>query len=326
MKRFLVLMTALTLAGPVLAAERTMNQTERYPVAKGAAVLVDVADMDVALRSGDVPDTAVTTDLRISGVSEDRAARWVEGHTPLVDTVGTGLSIRVPPANYGFLGLGLLTAHAKLDIVTPSTVIPDVTTTSGEIHIRGDFAGADPLRLRTAKGDMEFEGAARSLDIRTTSGDVRIEVVRPLEKLFARTADGDVTVSGGARQVHVDTASGNIWLTNLSGPVEVETSTGKVTLRWDRLEAGTEVRVSNHSGRTRLVLPAGVTPQGTITSTSGRIRCALPGTISEDGTTVTLEGDGPKLSASTVSGEITVDTGSAGWEISSSEKHQGRDK
>lgn len=326
MKRFLVLMTALMLAGPLLAAERTVKRTDRYPVAKGAAVLVDVADMDVALRSGDVPDTAVTTELRISGVSEDRAVRWIEGHTPLVDTVGTGLSIRVPPANYGFLGLGLLTARAKLGIITPSTVIPDVTTTSGEIHSRGDFAGADPLRLRTAKGDMEFEGAARSLDIRTSSGDARIEVVRPLEKLFARTADGDVTLSGGARNVHVDTASGNIWLTNLSGPVEVETSTGKITLRWDRLDAGTEVRVSNHSGRTRLVLPAGATPKGTLTSTSGRIRCALPGTISEDGTTVTLQGDGPQLSVSTVSGEIIVDTGSAGWEIASPKEDRPQEK
>ncbi len=317
MRRTVFLVAVLVLASGAVAqgAERRVEETHRYAVGDGATVLVDVADMQVDLRAADIPDVAVTTQLRISGVGEERAARWIEGHTPLVDQVGEGLSIRVPSARYGFLGLGMLTARAHLSVVMTPKAVPDITTTSGDIHVRGDFPLADPLRFRTATGDMEFEGAARAVDVRTSSGDARLKVVRPLERLFARSASGDVTLSGGARDVHVDTASGNVWLANLSGSVEVQTSTGKVTVRWDRLDPDATVAISNHSGRIRLVLPPGVRPKGTASTTSGRIRCALPGTVSEDGTTVTLAGDGPTLQVTTVSGEIVIDTGAAGWEV-----------
>ncbi len=311
----LLAVMVLCLAAPARGAERQVHETRRYDVGAGATVLLDVADMQVDLRAADIPDVAVTTELRISGVSEERAARWVEGHTPLVDAVGEGLSIRVPSGRYGFLGLGMLTAKAHLGVVMTPKAVPDITTTSGDIRVRGDFPKADPLRFRSATGDIEFEGAAPSVDVRTSSGDARLKVVRPLERLFVRSASGDVTLSGGARNVHVDTASGNVWLANLSGSAEIQTSTGKVTVRWDRLDPAATVVVSNHSGRIRLVLPDGVRPKGTASTTSGRIRCALSGTVSQDGTTVTLEGDGPKFQVTTVSGEIVIDTGTAGWEV-----------
>ena len=98
--------------------------------------------------------------------------------------------------------------------------------------------------------------------------------------------------------------------------MEIQTSTGKVTLHWDRLDPEAKVVVGNHSGKMRLVLPKGVRPKGTASTTSGRIRCSFPGTVGKDGTTVTLDGDGPTLQLTTVSGEIVIDTGGEAWEVS----------
>jgi len=313
--RLALLPVCLLAAATVPAAEQSVHEITHYPVAAGAVVTIDVADTDVNLRSGDVTDLAMTTELHISGAGQDTARRWITGHTPIVDRHGDGLSIRIPPAHYGFLGFGMLTVKARLDIVMTPEAVPDITTTSGDIHVRGDFPSADPLRLRTSTGDARFLGAAPSVDFRTSGGDLRVEVVRPLEKLFARTSSGNVTLSGGTRDLHVDTASGDVWANALSGSVAVETSKGKVTLRWDRLPAEATVRILNHSGKTRLVLPPGATPKGTIRTTSGKIRCSLPGTVGEDGTTVVLEGPGPAFEVTTVSGEIEVDTGEAEWQV-----------
>ena len=316
MRRLLATLSLAALAAiPVHGAEQSVHEAAHYPVAAGATVTIDVADTDVTLRAGDVSDLVLTTELHISGASREAAARWIAGHTPIVDQAGGGLSIRIPPAHYGFLGFGMLTVKAKLGIVMTPEAIPDITTTTGEIHVRGDFAAADPLRLRTSKGDAAFLGAARSIDFRSSSGNLKAEVVRPLERLFARTASGKVTLSGGTRDLHVDTASGDIWANALSGSATVETSKGKVTLRWDRLPADAAITIHNHGGKTRLVLPPGATPHGTIRTTSGTIRCSLPGTVSEDGTTVVLEGDGPALDVSTASGDIEVDTGEATWQV-----------
>lgn len=296
-----------------LAAERNLASSERFPSDAGKRVVVDADTLDVSLRGADVREIEVVTELRISGVGEDKADDWIRRHTPGIEDGPRRLTVTARPGQSGFLGLGFLTTRARIGVVTPPTAVPDLTTTDGGIAVRGDFPLADPLMLRTATGHMELVGAATAVDIRTAAGDARIDVVRPLERLFARTSSGNVQLTGGARQVHVDTASGDVWLENLSGSAEVVTSTGGITLRWDRLDADDEVRVRTSSGRVHLVLPEGVEPGGTARTTAGAIRSDLPGTINETGDTVELAGDGPTLTVSSESGEIVLSRAS-GWE------------
>jgi hypothetical protein len=115
-----------------------------------------------------------------------------------------------------------------------------------------------------------------------------------------------VNLAGGARDVRVDTASGRVSLQNLSGDSEVSTSTGKITLHWDRLEPQARVRVRSSSGRVQIVIPAGVRPQGTITTTTGSVRSEFPGEVIEGGMTLRLSGDGPTFDVETASSEIQL--------------------
>lgn len=311
--RIVALAAALSAAVTGLAAERTLESTGRFPSDAGKRVMVDADTLDVHLRGADVREIKVTTELRISGVGGEKADDWIRRHTPEIEDGPRRLTVTARPGQGGFLGLGFLTTRARVGIVTPPTTVPDLTTTGGGISVRGDFPVADPLMLRTATGDMELVGAATALDVRTAGGDARVDVVRPLERFFARTSSGSVQLTGGARQVHVDTSSGDVWLDNLSGAAEVVTSTGLITLRWDRLEPADEVRVRTSSGRIHLVLPAGVEPGGALRTTTGTIRSDLPGTVSETGDTVELAGDGPTLAVSSESGEIILSR-STGWD------------
>jgi hypothetical protein len=300
-------------AAGVGAAERDVLRTDRLAAPEGTRVVVDAATVDVVVRTGDVPDVEVTTELSISGVGEAKAEDWVARHTPTLSEGDDEVRVTVAPGRDGFMGLGMLTAKARLGLVVPTHAVPDLTTTGGSISVRGDFPAASPLRLRTSTGSVEFTGGADSIDVRSSSGDARLVVVRPLDRIFARTAAGDVDLEGGAREATVDTASGDVFLSGLSGSADVITSTGDITLRWDRLDPSVKVRVRSTSGRVHLVLPEAVRPRGTLTTTGGSIRSDFPGIVNEAGDTIELAGDGPRLEVETASGEIVV-SHAVGWE------------
>jgi hypothetical protein len=270
-------------------------------------LVVDSASVDVTLRAADVEEIVVHTDLRISSVGAEKAEGWIEAHMPRFAATEDELKITASPGKSGFLGLGHLTARARLRIVAPAGVIPDLTSTSGTIRVGGDFAVAGPLMLRTASGAIELDGGARSVDIRSPSGDVHVKVLRPLDRFFARTASGDITLAGGSREATVETSSGNVWLANLSGPTTVESSTGRITLKWDRLDSLHTVKVVSSSGRVHMSFPETSRPQGTIVTNGGAIRCDLPGTLADEGDSVQLDGDGPTIEVRTASGHIIVD-------------------
>jgi hypothetical protein len=287
-------------------AERELAITEHYPARAGKRIVVDAANLNLRFRAAAIDAIEVRTELRIAGVGERKADAWIADHTPEVVDSPDELILRIRPQGSGFLGFGVLTTRARLTVVAPHTVSPDLTTSTGDIDLEGDFWEASPLRLRTAGGAITFLGAADSLDIRSTKGDSRITVVRPLSSFFARTAGGSVTLVGGAQRCEVDTASGDVEMTGLSGSTIVETSTGKVILRWDRLGSDDTVRVRSTSGRVELHAPADVRPRGTITSTTGTIHCGLAEVCGDQAGILRLSGDGPTFDVETASGSIEL--------------------
>jgi len=299
----------VTAPGLAVAAQKDAATTETFPSAESKRLEVDAADLDVRLRTADIDGIEADLLLHIGGVGDEKAQRWIENHTPSFNNADDRLQIIVEPAKSGFLWFGSLTARARLSLLAPDEIIPDITTTSGGIQIRGDFPNARPLHLRTSTGNVEMDGAAASIDVRSAAGDAQIKVVRPLDALVARTSSGDVSLIGGARTARVDTASGRISLQNLSGNAEISTSTAKIILSWDRLEPGATVRVRSSSGSVQLIIPAGVSPQGTITTTTGSVRSELPGEAIEGGMTLRLSGDGPTFDVETASGEIQLTIG-----------------
>jgi len=290
----------------VSAAQKDLNLTERFPTAEGKRVVVDAADLDLTLRTADVSEIETEIQLHISGTGEEKAQAWIESHTPVFTDSDDLLQITVNPGKSGFLGFGRLSARARLGVLVPAGVVPDLTTSKGSIQARGDFSDARPLRLRSMTGDISLTGAAASLRVDGADGDINIEVIRPLEVFIASTSSGDVRLVGGAQDAKASTASGKIWLENLSGSIDVSTSTGKVNITWDRLGANDRVRIRSSSGRIQLVVPEGVNPQGTLTTTTGNIRSELPGEVSDDGSTLRLSGDGPVFDVETASAEIVL--------------------
>ncbi len=304
-RSFTLLLLALVLGSvPAFSASRSLDRSWSFPAQGGKRIVVDTSDMDVQLRVGDVREILVTVDAHISNVTERQAEAWATMHTPEISDTDGSLKIETKRGPKGILGH--LTARARLFIVAPMSAIPDLATLSGNITVTGDFPDAAPLRLATMTGDVSFLGAARSLTAIATSGKVELQVVRPLEELIVRTTSGRVTFTGGARKVNVDTASGAISLKNLSGSAEISTSSGAITLTWDRLDADQGIVVRSTRGNIHLSVPPGVKPAGELRTVKGKIEARIPGTRSDDGTTLQLPGEGPVFDVETAKGQIVL--------------------
>jgi len=295
------------------AAQKDLDRSEDFPSAEGKRVEIDAADLDVRVNRADIDDIEADVLLHISGVGDEKGQKWIDSHTPSFADTDDKLRITVETGKSGFLGFGHFSARAQLSVLAPGEVIPDITTTTGAIEVRGDFPAADPLRFLTSSGDMELVGAAASINIRTAEGDAQVDVIRPFSHFVALTSSGDVRLVGGARKAKVDTGSGKISLENLSGGVAISTSTGKITLSWDRLDPGQTIRIRSSTGSVRLMVPEGVHPQGTLTTSTGKIQSEFPGDVGTDGSSLILRGDGPLFDVETASGEIEL-TSRGAWD------------
>ena len=301
---FSFLIMSILGSAPCSAAVRNYLGRDHFAIKAGEEVRVDVLDLDLVARGAGVAILRCTTDIKISGAGSEKADAWIAAHTPEFTDSEERLSIQLLPQKTGFLGLGTLSQRRRMQLVLPLESIPDLTTSSGSIEISGDFALADPLRLRSGDGKINFSGAATSLEIRSTSGTSTIQVVRPLKKLWLRTASGDINFKGGAEDVHIETASGAIRLHGLLADTSVETVSGAIELQWDSLPADAKLKIRSASGDIRIYLPPAAEPAGSLATSTGELHSEFSGQASAEGDTIQLDGKGPALEIESASGDI----------------------
>ncbi len=313
--RKMLLFSLLVLSVSVGTADGAVREffgSDSFIVEDGAFVVVNVWDVDVFVRAANTPMVRCTTDLRIAGTGAEKADQWIAARVPKFTETDQGLNLSLEPGDEGFLGIGAFTRRRRIGLLVPHALIPELTTSSGKITIEGDFFAGDPVRLRTADGPITFDGASRSLEIRTTSGTTTVRVFRPLDRFWARSSSGSILLTGGALEVEIETASGDVTLSALSGPAAVTSVSGTLNLDWDTLGPDAVVTLRSLKGDITLTLPNRIRPRGVLTTTSGAIKSEFPGEVNEKGDTVTLVGDGPRLEIETASGAILLQAG-RGW-------------
>lgn len=144
------------------------------------------------------------------------------------------------------------------------------------------------VEARTVSGDVRIGGPARAL-VRTTSGDVRAGSPGPLD---AVTASGDIEVAGAADSLVLASTSGDISVadaprglsaSSVSGSIEVRAAGGAVELRSTSGDVSARLRaplrhasVSTGSGSIRLGLEPGLDASLDLSTGAGEIDCDLP--------------------------------------------------
>ena len=306
MRRAALPLALLLVAGTAVAADKNEVINQTFPATPGKVVLVDAGALDLFVRAADIPDIRVHVELAAGAFKAAQATQWIDSHRPTFEDSEGQLRILAHDPGGVKLFKGVVVSKARMELVLPLTVSPDLSTTSSTMRVEGEFSDARPLRLRSASGDIELSGWAPDVEVRTTSGSVTLKAARAFDRLLARSASGMIALTGGARSVRCDTSSGAVSLAGLLGPLAVVTTSGDMTLAFDAIPPEAEVRLSSASGRVRLTLPPGTQPGGEVASVRGEIRSVYPGTSPANEPRLKLSGTAPKLTITTTSGKIEL--------------------
>jgi DUF4097 and DUF4098 domain-containing protein YvlB len=306
MKAWSVATILMLAVGAAFAAERQETIEKTFAAPAGKRVVVDAGALDLSVRRAEINEIRLRVELSAAALREAQANAWVERHMPTIEDSAAEFRFTAPDVREIRLFRGVIIGRARVELVLPAGLQSDFSTSSGNLTVEGEFSQARPMRLRSASGTVQFTGWAPELEVRTTSGDMRVQVTRPLDRLLTRSAGGSLTFTGGAREARCESASGAMRLEALLGDLSVTTSSGNVTALFDAVGADHQVRISTTTGRVQVTLPPGTEPGGEIASTRGEIRSSFPGHTSTEERRLLLAGSGPKIYVATASGKVEL--------------------
>jgi DUF4097 and DUF4098 domain-containing protein YvlB len=189
-------------------------------------------------------------------------------------------------------------ARADVTILVPRDVELKLGVVSAIALVSGLVTDA---KLNTVSGEITADGIVGDLDLNTVSGELTARDHRG--EVYAHTVSGDITVSGSVTKLSVDSVSANIYLDVFGTPFEVKSNSvsGDLTMRLDE-NVGVRYRINTVSGVAHL--------DGTtvIKGSMGKTYTSQTGS---------LEGKWLDVSASSVSGNVSVIRRPAGGSASS---------
>lgn len=196
----------LVLASALVAGVAAIAVTVAWATSRETRVVNSVVRGDVEGITLDAGDGAV--EIVGGGEQADVLLRRTDesafGHRPEIERRLRGGVLHLR----GSCPRGVLTScEATWRLVIPDNVPVTVSTDGGDVAVRG-FRGS--AELRTASGEVrvdEFCGFA--LEVRTGTGDVDAGLTCPLARMSLRSRNGDVRASVPAGRYRVDADSDN---------------------------------------------------------------------------------------------------------------------
>lgn len=102
-----------------------------------------------------------------------------------------------------------------------------LSSTSGDITTKN--VAAEQVMIASTSGEVRTgELTAKEIEISTTSGDIRLD--KAAGRLLATSTSGEVTVSDGSGERKVSTTSGDIRISGIDSKFSVSSTSGEVTL------------------------------------------------------------------------------------------------
>jgi len=203
----------------------------------------------------------------------------------------------------------------------------------GDSHFEVSVPEGTRVLMRSISGDLKAHGVKGELEARSTSGDV--DVSDAVRSITIETISGDVTAARLAGDVHGSSVSGDVALDGVTGDVDYGSVSGDISLTNARsrsvhlgavsgdltfqggLDPAGRYEFGTHSGEVSLRLPADASATVSVQSFSGEVESDFPLTLQASSGVrrpgqkmeFTLGRGGPRVSAETFSGNITLERG-----------------
>ena len=161
----------------------------------------------------------------------------------------------------------------KFEVRVPVGTRVSARSWSGSVSVRGVRGD---IEARTHSADIEIRDAGR-IDAESISGD--ITVVGTNGESVIRTVSGDVELGSARGDVEIETVSGDVELRDVvAKQIRSHTTSGDVNFSGQILADG-RYEYDTHSGEIRLVLPADVGAQLSLSTFSGGLESDFPITL-----------------------------------------------
>jgi hypothetical protein len=204
--------------------------------------------------------------------------------------------------------------ETRIEISVPVGTRVQANSASGDIHISG--TGGE-VEAGSASGSIEVTDATDRISVHTVSGELHAAKLRGRARLG--TTSGDLTAEDIVGDLTAGTVSGDIKLTGVkSTHVSAEAVSATVTYAGS-IDPSGSYEFSTHSGDVRVKIPDDAAADLSLETFSGRISSAFPITLRPGDIPAmgrhgkkmefTIGKGGARITASTFSGNITIDRG-----------------
>jgi hypothetical protein len=251
-------------------------------------------------------DTVVTVPagarLELSSMGGSIAVRSWQQNTMRVQATHSSrarIEIRVDGSVVTVRAVNGMAAMGPIDYVITVPQAMSVRLNSMNSPITVDGVQGE-VSAETMQGRVAVTGGSRVL-ARAVNGNVLVDGAR--DRVDARAVSGNVRVTGVTGDVHAESISGNVELDGIDGTV-VDAATVSGNVSYDgQVRDGGRYRLTSHSGRVGMTIPAGTNARVSLATMTGR--------LSTDFADVTL----PEGGFGTRRHTVTLGTGSATIEL-----------
>jgi DUF4097 and DUF4098 domain-containing protein YvlB len=185
-------------------------------------------------------------------------------------------------------------------VFTPREMSTNLNTSGGHIEIQGLSGNQD---ISTSGGHLNLANLQGTIEARTSGGHIDITDIQG--DVEARTSGGHIDVRNSEGNLKVRTSGGHIKLADVSGAVEASTSGGGISA--DFISVGKFVDLRTSGGNVDIRVPGNIgldlNLRGSYVSTSLQ---NFSGEIDRDEVEGQLNGGGPKISARTSGGTVSL--------------------
>ncbi len=280
---------AATIVSPATAQQRREEvMFERdFQVGAGGRLRVEVGDMDLDVRPGDVSSVHVRVIARARDMSYARER--FEDQRFEAEAAGREVHLRTRERSYDgdwreWRRRGGVSFRAEVTV--PREFDVELHTGDGDIRL-GDLTG--DASLDTGDGDVWIEGITGS-------------------RVSLQTGDGDVTVRRlAADEIELRTGDGDLTLERVSGAITASTGDGDVELDIERF-AGASIHTGD--GDVRIYADASIRADVDIEGEDLEVSrpFTVSGRLDRHHLSGSLNGGGPRLSVRTGDGSVSLRT------------------
>jgi DUF4097 and DUF4098 domain-containing protein YvlB len=218
---FLCLFTSVT-----ALASTEERISKHLPVQAGGNVVIDVDFGSITVTPTASPEVVVDAWRKVTRKTKAAETEFFKSNPVEITQNGNTVTIRSRhPVKAVWSFWGSNRSEGKYVINVPAQFSANLKTAGGEISVR-DLTG--DMKVHTSGGGLQLSGLHGPLEGNTSGGAIR--VTDCAGEIHIKTSGGGIDVAGGSGTLEGHTSGGSVTVKNFHGSAHVETSGGGIEL------------------------------------------------------------------------------------------------